>query len=118
MQPPTSNGPCHEQSSFDPHWFGFSVYMNGCLVTHIVTDLTLDTGGIAGVGGAVCSLILVGGGPAMPAGVVCYLITLAISSGTAILAGQLNNANADCGGQGAILNDTWLFVTPWVSSVC
>jgi hypothetical protein len=85
--------------------------MNGCLVNHIVTDLEADSLGMGVVGSIVCTALVVGAVP-------CYLITGAFVLGTGLLAYHLNEASTDCGGRGAVLNDTWILVTPWVSRVC
>ncbi len=93
---------CVEQASPAYYWWGFTVYMNDCLVNDIVFGLA-GSAAIAGAIAAVCP--------------PCGLVAGIIAGFLALYAAWLVWADQHCGNQGAYIDSTWVG-TPWISTVC
>lgn len=94
---------CAEYASVAYYWWGYTLYMDDCLVNDIVFGL-VGSAAIAGVIAAVCP-------PAAPvAGVIAALL--------AVYGGWLQWADVHCGNQGAYVDGSWGGGAPWISTVC
>ncbi len=83
------------------NWWGFSFYMNSCLLNELVLGGTV-------VAGAATIISLVCG--------PCAPFAIAIAALIGIYVGWALWADSHCGGRGIYVNQSW--AGPWIGSVC
>lgn len=93
---------CVEHASTAYNWWGFTTYMNDCLVNDLVAT-TAGAAAIAGIIAAVCP--------------PCSVVAGIIAGVFALYAAWLQWADQHCGNRGAYWNATWNGVI-WISTVC
>ena len=93
---------CVEVASPAYYWWGWTVYMNDCLVNDIVFGLA----GSAAIAGAISA--------ACPP---CAVVAGVIAGFLALYAAWLAWADQHCGNRGAYIDGCWASA-PWISTVC
>lgn len=93
---------CVEHASTAYYWWGYTTYMNDCLVN----DLVAINGGAAAIAGVIAAVC-------PPCAVVAGIIA-GVFGGYAV---WLTWADQHCGNKGAYWNATWVGYV-WISTVC